>query len=319
MSGTGETTIEVTGLHPIGRGVDRPEHVVVASDGRVFTSDKASAVAELVDANTVRRMGQAGGEPNGIALDREGHFLIANWGLGVLQDLDPVTGAITAVISEQLDGHPLRWLNFVLVDSVGALWCSVSTMADDLMDTIARGNADGFIFRIAPDRQSARVVAEAVSFPNCMALDRNEDYLYVVRTVAADVVRFSIRGETLGPPERFGPPLGDRRPDEFGPDHGRFLADPQVSRRWGMADGCAFDAEGNLWVTLVLANRIVAIQPDGQVTTVIEDADGALLSSPTSIAWGGQDMRDIYIGSIATPYVLKGRSSVPGLPLIQQR
>ena len=217
MSETGETTIRVTGLHPVGRGVDRPEHVVVAGDGRVFASDKASAVAELIDENTVRRMGQAGGEPNGIALDRDGHFLIANFGLGVLQDLDPVTGAITAVLGGQIDGRPLRWLNFVLVDSVGALWCSVSTMADDLVDTIARGTADGFIFRVTPDRQSAQVVADAVSFPNCMALDRNEDYLYVVRTVAADVVRFPIRGETLGPQQRFGPPLGGRRPDEFGP------------------------------------------------------------------------------------------------------
>ena len=319
MSGTGETTIRVTGLHPVGRGVDRPEHVVVAGDGRVFASDKASAVAELIDENTVRRMGQAGGEPNGIALDRDGHFLIANFGWGVLQDLDPVTGAITTVLGGQLDGRPLRWLNFVLVDSVGALWCSVSTMADDLVDTIARGTADGFIFRVTPDRQSAQVVADAVSFPNCMALDRNEDYLYVVRTVAADVVRFAIRGETLGAQQQFGPPLGDRRSDEFGPDHGRLLADPHVSRRWGMADGCAFDADGNLWVTLVLANRIVAISPDGRATVVVEDPDGAVLSGPTSIAWGGQDMRDVYIGSILTPYVLKGRSSVPGLPIVHQR
>jgi gluconolactonase len=316
---TSETTIEVTGLHPVGRGVDRPEHVVVAGDGRVFASDKASAVAELIDENTVRRIGRAGGEPNGIAIDRNGHILIANFGLGVLQNLDPVTGAITTILSGQHDGRPLRWLNFVLVDSVGALWCSVSTMADDLIDTIARGTADGFIFRVAPDRQSAQVVADAVSFPNCMALDRDEDYLYVVRTVAADVVRFAIRGETLGPPERFGPPLGGRRPDEFGPDHGRFLADPQVSCRWAMADGCAFDADGNLWVTLVLANRIVAISPDGQAQTVLDDPVGELLSGPTSIAWGGQDMRDVYIGSIATPYVLKGRSSVPGLPMVHQR
>lgn len=319
MSITGETAIRVTGLHAVGRGVDRPEHVVVASDSRVFASDKASAVAELVDENTVWRMGQAGGEPNGIALDGDGHFLIANWGLGVLQDLDPATGEITTVLGGQLEGRPLRWLNFVLTDSVGALWCSVSTMADDLLDTIARGAADGLIFRVAPDRLSAHVVADGVNFPNCMALDRNEDYLYVVRTVAADVVRFPIRGETLGPPERFGPPLGGRRPDEFGPDAGRFLADPEVSRRWGMADGCAFDAEGNLWVTLVLANRIVAISPDGQAQTVLDDPDGALLKAPTSIAWGGHDMRDIYIGSITTSYVLKGRSSVPGLPLIHQR
>ncbi|OBH30746.1 hypothetical protein A5692_18705 [Mycobacterium sp. E342] len=319
MSGTGETTIGLTGLHAVGRGVDRPEHVLVASDGRVFASDKASAVAELIDEHTVRHMGQAGGEPNGIALDRDGHFLIANWGLGVLQDLDSETGAITAVLREQLDGRPLRWLNFVLVDSVGALWCSVSTTADDLMDTIANGTADGFIFRVAPDRQSAQVAADAVNFPNCMVLDRSEEYLYVVRTLAADVVRFPIEGETLGPEEQYGPPLGGRRPDEYGPDAGRLMADPEVGRRWGMADGCAFDAEGNLWVTLVLANRIVAISPDGQAVTVLDDPDGALLKSPTSIAWGGHDMRDIYIGSITTPYVLKGRSSVPGLPLIHQR
>ncbi|WP_081665249.1 SMP-30/gluconolactonase/LRE family protein [Mycobacterium sp. UM_CSW] len=319
MSETAETPIGVTGLHPVGRGVDRPEHIVVAGGGRVFASDKGSAVAELVDEDTVRRIGQAGGEPNGIALDSNGHFLIANWGLGVLHDLDPQTGAITAVLSEQLDGRPLRWLNIVLVDSVGALWCSVSTMTDDLMDTIARGTADGFIFRVAPDRQSAHVVANGVSFPNCMALDRAEDYLYAVRTLTADVVRFPIQGETLGPQERFGPALGDRRPDEFGPDQARLMADPQTARRWGMADGCAFDADGNLWVTLVLANRIVAISPDGQATTVIEDPDGELLSGPTSIAWGGQDMRDIYIGSITTSYVLKGRSSVPGQPLVHQR
>ncbi|MCV7398123.1 SMP-30/gluconolactonase/LRE family protein [Mycobacterium paraseoulense] len=312
-------TLAVTGLHPVGRGVERPEHVMVAGDGRVFASDKASAVAELIDEHTVRHIGEAGGEPNGIALDRNGHFLIANFGSSVLQDLDPQTGEIATLLSGQLDGRPLRWLNFVLVDSTGALWCSVSTIAEDLMDTIARGTADGFIFRVAPDRQSAQVVAEKVNFPNCMALDRNEDYLYVVRTVQADVVRFPIEGETLGPPERFGPPLGGRHPDEYGPDAGRFLADPQVGRRWGMADGCAFDAEGNLWVTLVLANRIVAISPDGTATVVLDDPEGALLKSPTSIAWGGHDMRDIYIGSITTPYVLKGRSSAPGLPLIHQR
>lgn len=233
MSRTGETTRMVTDLHAVGRGVERPEHVVVAADGRVFASDKASAVAELIDEHTVRHIGQAGGEPNGIALDGNGHFLIANWGLGALQDLDPVTGAITELLSGQLDGRPLRWLNFVLVDSVGALWCSVSTMADDLMDTIVRGTTDGFIFRVAADRQSAHVVADAVNFPNCMALDRDETHLYVVRTVDADIVRFPIEGETLGPPERFGPALGGRRPDEFGSDCGRFLADPQVGRRWG--------------------------------------------------------------------------------------
>ncbi|EFG78001.1 hypothetical protein HMPREF0591_2070, partial [Mycobacterium parascrofulaceum ATCC BAA-614] len=81
MSGTGDTTITVNDLHSFGRSVERPEHVVVTADGRVYASDRGSAVAELVDEHTVRHLGHAGGEPNGIALDCDGHFVIANWGL----------------------------------------------------------------------------------------------------------------------------------------------------------------------------------------------------------------------------------------------
>jgi sugar lactone lactonase YvrE len=288
---------------PIGRGIERPEQVLVTSDGRLFASDKGSAVAEIVGANAIRRIGSSGGDPNGIALDHHGHFLIANFGSGVLQDLDPDTGEITALIIDEVDGYPLKWLNYVLADSVGALWCSVSTATDDLGETLLRGTADGYLLRVAPDRSSAAVVATGVQFPNCMALDRDEGYLYVVRTLAADVVRFPIAGDSLGQPEQFGPALGSRRADGLSP----------------MADGCAFDGDGNLWVTLVLANQIVAVTPDGHTSVVVEDAAGQLLSAPTSIAWGGSDMCDVYIGSLATPYVLRGRSSVPGMPMIHQR
>jgi sugar lactone lactonase YvrE len=296
-------SIELTDLVPVGHGIERPEHVVVTSDGRVFASDKGSAVAEILGENEIRRIGNAGGEPNGIAVDHRGHFLIANFGSGVLQDLDANSGEITPVLSDEVDGRPLKWLNYVLADSSGALWCSVSTATDDLLDTVTRGTTDGYIFRVAPDRSSAAVVAENVQFPNCMALDHDETYLYVARTLAADAVRFPIIGNSLGEQEQFGPSLADAEP----------------AQRSAMADGCAFDADGNLWVTILLANRIVAVAPDGHVTVVAEDAEGKVLNAPTSIAWGGADMRDVYIGSIATPHVLKGRSSVPGMPMIHQR
>lgn len=312
-------SIEVTDLVPVGHGIERPEQVLVRSDGRVFASDKASAVAEILGENSIRRIGNAGGEPNGIAVDKRGHFLIANFGSGVLQDLDPDSGDITAVLSGEADGQPLKWLNYVLVDSQGALWCSVSTATDDLLDTLSLGTADGCILRVAPDRSTAAVVARGVQFPNCMALDHDENYLYVARTLATDAVRFPIVGTTLGEQEQFGRALGGRRAEEFGPDAAALLAGAEAGRRWGMADGCALDAHGNLWVTLVLANKIVAITPQGDVTVVVEDPEGTLLNSPTSVAWGGADMRDVYIGSIGAPYVLKGRSSVPGMPMVHQR
>ncbi len=313
-------TIRITDLEPVGQGVDRPEQVLVTRDGSVYASDKSSAVAELLKEGGVRRIGLAEGEPNGIALTAEGKFLIANFGEGKLQELDPSTGAIRVLASEAVEGRLLKWLNYVLVDSSGTMWCSVCTENPDLTVTLATGAEDGFLFRISPSDGVPQVVADGVNFPNCMALDRDEEYLYVVRTAAGDVVRFRIEGDKLGPQEEYGPPLGERGAVV----NGEFAADSDtpsagVGVGMHMADGCGFDAEGNLWVTLIMANRIVAITPEREVVNIAEDAEGELIQQPTSFAWGGADMKDVYIGSIATPYVVRGRSSVPGMPMVHQR
>ena len=87
----------------------------------------------------------------------------------------------------------------------------------------------------------------------------------------------------------------------------------------GLPDGCGFDQEGNLWVTLPVANKLVAITPDGSLETISHDPGGETLMVPSNVSWGGDDMRDLYVGSIATNYVLKMRSPVPGMPLVHQR
>ena len=311
--------VRIDDLKAIGQGIERPEQVLVARDGRVYASDKASAVAQVLPNGGLARMGEAGGEPNGIALDGNGHFLIANFGSGALQELDPATGRIRTVVQGKIGERPLQWINYVLVDSSGALWVSVCAQNADLRHIIAHGTPEGYVFRLGPPDFLPEVVAEGVNFPNCMALDRDEEYLYVVRTLRADVVRFARQGTRLGPEEQFSPPLGGRRDDEYGEHAMALIADRAVTRRWGMADGCAFDAEGNLWVTLARANRIVAVRPDRSVTTIADDPDGVLLCGPTSVAWGGSDMCDVYIGSLEAPYILQGRSNLAGMPMVHQK
>ncbi|MEE9277523.1 MAG: hypothetical protein V3V06_03840 [Dehalococcoidia bacterium] len=51
----------------------------------------------------------------------------------------------------------------------------------------------------------------------------------------------------------------------------------------------------------------------------VAQTTGETLLTPTNVSWGGDDMQDLYIGSIATDYVLKARSPAPGLPLVHQR
>src|SRR6185312_9092107 len=145
----------------------------------------------------LERIGRAGGEPNGIALDADGRFLIANFGLGALQELDPATGGLRVLLRDVAGDLPLQWINYVLVDSSGAFWVSVCSRHPDLQYTLAHGQPDGYLFSMRGPDASPVIVADRVNFPNCMALDANEEYLYVVRTLKADVVRFRLLGATL--------------------------------------------------------------------------------------------------------------------------
>ena len=86
----------------------------------------------------------------------------------------------------------------------------------------------------------------------------------------------------------------------------------------GYTDGVGMDAEGNLWVCLPAANKVVAITSSLEVVTVIHDLSGDIVNHPTNITWGGPDLKDLYIGSIRAGYVLKGRSPVAGQPHIHQ-
>ena len=302
--------IPVASLKKMGLGLKRPEDVVVGRDGRVWASDQASACAEVRPDCIVRRVGQAGGAPNGINMDTRGRILIANFGLatgapGPLQRLDPNTGEVEVLCAE-VDGVRLVASNYPIVDRAGNIWCSHSTFD---RERSAQGLADGFVYRVRPDG-SAEKMADGFEFANGLALAADESYLYVCQTMGRNVVRLPIRADgSLGSKEPYGPVLGERSFPN---------ATPEQRATFGATDGCGFDQEGNLWVTLVVANKVIAITPAGRVATIIQDPTGEVMDWPTNVSWGGADMRDLYIGSIRKDYILHARSPVPGMPLVHQ-
>jgi gluconolactonase len=185
----------------------------------------------------------------------------------------------------------------------------------DMAEAFAPGVADGFLFRVPADGRPAELMADGIEFANGLAFDADESHIYVCQTTGMNVVRYAIDGDgSLGPKETYGPVLGVRPPA----DAPRPLP-PDVRTQVGFTDGCGFDVDGNLWVTLFVGNRIVAITPSGEVETVLSDPAGELLRAPTNVSWGGEDMRDLYIGSIQADYILHAPSPVPGLRLYHQR
>jgi len=66
-----------------------------------------------------------------------------------------------------------------------------------------------------------------------------------------------------------------------------------VGRR-GHPDGCTIDAEGMLWVAELGASQLVRIDPQGR----IEREVSLPVSRPTSVAFGGPDLRTLYVTSM---------------------
>ena len=108
----------------------------------------------------------------------------------------------------------------------------------------------------------------------------------------------------------------------------------------GIPDGFAFDAAGNLWITLVNADRLIALTPEGDVLDLLDDGDpaqvaewdrhfhagtmtpeilgsaaGSLAPMMASVTFGGPDLRTVYLGSLMGTTIPCFRSPVPGLPL----
>ncbi len=306
-------------LRVVGAGLTRPECVVVSRHGRVFVSN-GDQLAELLTDGTIRPFGKGLGRANGLAMSLDGRIVVTDFSpRGGLRLVDPHSGDVEDM-HLKAEGRSLAYTNYPVVDTRGSIWVSCSTQQDDDMRSLVFGLDDGYIVRVDPDG-SAVVVAEGIRYANGLALDADETHLYCCQTSVGNVVRFRVNADrSLGPLEPYGPPIGHRRPDEYTQEAaGAAFVDPEAIRRWALTDGCGFDQDGNLWVTVVSSGRICAITSDQRLVSVIDDPFGSTMRLPTNVSWGGPDLRDLYIGLLGTTHILKLTSPVPGFPLAHQR
>jgi gluconolactonase len=315
--------VALTALQKIGDGLNRPEGVIVSRDGRAFASDRDSSVALIRPDGTLKRMGAANGVPAGLAMDKQGRVLVANYGVeanapgGVLR-VNVDSGQVETLVST-LDNAPLVAPCALALAADSALYVTQTTAGTAAKHSSRfAGMGDGVVFR-QDVRGATAALVQTLKEPKGCCFDAGENHLFVVQSKTGTVLRCQRRPDgTLGEAKPYGPQIGVI-PSE--PVTEVMLAgmNPRERSRLGFGHGCAFDQEGNLWVTLIHANRVVAISANFSVTVLMNDPEGQLINKPTSIAFGGRDMCDVYIGMIGTNHIVKTRSPVPGLPLAHQR
>jgi sugar lactone lactonase YvrE len=280
----------------LGAALSRPECVLAEADGTLWVSDNRCGVTRIDRDGGQCRIGRMGGNPNGLAMDDAGNLLVANVIDGALYRLQR-DGAAETII-DSFAGRPLGAVNFVYRDGFGdRLWLSVSTLAKPVDGAVRPTVADGYVLRL--DGGKARMAASGFLHTNELRIDRARRFLYVAETRRGRIRRLPLAADgTLGPAETFG---------------------PEPIFPGARVDGLAFDAAGNLWITEVSRNGIHVIAPDGACHCIFEDPAGATLPFPSSLAFGGSDLRTVYVGSVRMTRLAMFRSPVAGEPLAHWR
>lgn len=311
--------IPLSTLRFSGGGLKRPECVLATASGALYTADWRGGVAETMSDGS-RNLFTASLpdgrplKPNGIALRPDGSFLLADLGdtRGGIFHLQR-NGSVTPFL-DTVDGVPLPPSNYVVEDGKRT-WLTVSTRHQPRALAYRKDIADGFVAVV--DERGARIVADGLCYTNEAVPSPDGRWLYVNETFARRLTRFRIGAD--------GSLSGRETVATFG--HGTY------------PDGLTFDAEGGIWITSIVSNRVIRVLPDGSQVLMLEDCDpahvdwvetafqsgdmgrphldkasGWVLKNISSLAFGGPGLRIAYLGCLLDDRIAYFDAPVAGHP-----
>lgn len=311
---------QLENLARTGSGLNRPECVLAARDGSLYTCDWTLGIARTAPDGTTGPAVEAdligqGFRPNGIALTADDDFLFANLGRGGGVWRVGRTGEATPFATE-LPGGRVPHANFVLVDGE-RVWITISATTRNHQHYTAEEKS-GKILLVQDGTVS--VAADGLNWTNELRIAPDGRHLFVNETFACRTTRYDVAADgTLSDPVRLN------FPDDTYPD------------------GLAFDAEGGLWIVCVISNRLIRVAPDLTWTVLFEDlapsgregiaayAEGGLtwdhiansrgsrVSNLSSAAFGGPDLKTLYLGGLGVDAIHVLPSPVAGLPMAHWR
>jgi sugar lactone lactonase YvrE len=126
-----------------------------------------------------------------------------------------------------------------------------------------------------PGGRTEHLFGGDLNYPNGLAIDPEEEWLYVIQSKAYNILRFRLgKDGKLAEPEIW-----------ISLNH----VFPDI-----LLDGLAFARSGNLYVACYLPNVILVIDRDRRVDTVVQDFGGDVLNQPTNVAFGKEDTKLYY-------------------------
>lgn len=275
------TLMQVSDFTMFVEGLDHPECVSWGPDGLLYAGGEAGQIYRLTtDGGPVTELATTKGFVLGICLDADANIYACDPGNSAVMRISQ-NGDVTTY-SAGLPDRAFVNPNYPVFDREGNLYVS---------DSGGWHEENGCLWIVRPGGSAEIIDDSLLSFPNGIALNAAEDYLYLAMSTIPGVVRVPVSaGRVTGPAEEV------------------------VRLERAIPDGLAFDVDGNLYIACYTPDVIYRVDPAGKLETLVEDWERVTLASPTNITFAGPDCKTLVMGSLCRWHLSKGEMAVAGQP-----
>jgi gluconolactonase len=258
-----------------------PEGPAIDAQGRLhLVSAEDASIIRVSSEGGLSQIATTDGRPNGLLFNKNGEMFVADAKRKAILRIG--SNGKTEVFVDEFSGTQFGGPNDLCFLPNGDLLFT---------DPIRRPHPDPAIspvYRVTPDG-TVTAFANDLAFPNGIAVSVDGTQVFVSESRAQRLVAFTI--------------------DESGQ-----LLDQQLIRRFrepGNPDGMAVDVKGNILQTLPGIRAIAYVSAAGDLLDLYHVADWA----PANLAFGGEDMKTVFVCGAAQNAIYQFRHPVAGIPL----
>lgn len=262
-------------------GVRGPEGPAIDPEGRLhLVSAEDAAIFRVSESGDLTELASTGGRPNGLVFNSNGEMFVADAKLKAILKIN--SSGKSEVFVDEYEGTALGGPNDLCFLPNGDLLFT---------DPIRRPFPDPAIspvYRVTPEGKVS-AFANELAYPNGIAVSQDGTQVYVSESRAQRLVAFTV-------------------------DQSGNLLDQELVRRFrepGNPDGMAVDTDGNILQSLPGIRAIAYVSSDGNLIDLFHLPDWA----PANLAFGGADMKTVYVCGAAQNSIYQFRHPVAGAPL----